>query len=279
MSQVQEFPVVWLQGGACSGCIVSVLNAVSPDIRQLLLEPVVPGRHVNLLFQPTIMAAAGEKAMSVLAGKEVESGFVLCVEGSVPTAHHAYCTIGELDGKELTMEEKTRELASRALAVVAVGTCASFGGIPGSAPNPTGGKGVGQVLKDAGISTPVINIPGCPPHPDWFVHTVAAVPRELPASGGFRRREVRKETRRPRLPLPTGLQGAGHLRRLPDPDVEQWGELVRGSQRPVHRVCGAGLPGPGLASLREDNRGTSPPPGLRDEVRRGGRRGAEACAR
>ncbi len=175
MSQVQEFPVVWLQGGACSGCVVSVLNAVSPDIRQLLLEPVVPGRHVSLLFQPTIMAAAGEKAMGVLAGKEVESGFVLCVEGSIPTAHETYCTIGELDGKELTMEEKTLDLAKRAVAVVAVGTCASFGGIPGSAPNPTGGKGVGQVLKDAGISTPVINIPGCPPHPDWFVHTVAAV--------------------------------------------------------------------------------------------------------
>jgi len=175
MSQVQEFPVVWLQGGACSGCIVSVLNAVSPDIRQLLLEPVVPGRHVNLLFQPTIMAAAGEKAMSVLAGKEVESGFVLCVEGSIPTAHETYCTIGELDGKELTMEEKTRELASRALAVVAVGTCASFGGIPGSAPNPTGSKGVAALLKEAGIETPVINIPGCPPHPDWFVHTVASI--------------------------------------------------------------------------------------------------------
>lgn len=175
MGRVQEFPVVWLQGGACSGCVVSVLNAVSPNIRQLLLEPVVPGRHVNLLFQPTIMAAAGQKAMEVLAGKETESGFVLCVEGSIPTAHETYCAIGELDGKELTMEEKTCELAGRALAVVAVGACASFGGIPSAAPNPTGSKGVAQVLKDSGISTPVVNIPGCPPHPDWFVHTVASV--------------------------------------------------------------------------------------------------------
>jgi len=176
MAEVKEFPAVWLQGGACSGCAVSLLNAASPTIRQLLIDPVVPGRHVSLLFQPTIMAASGAKALSVLAGDQVAEGFLLVVEGSIPTAHDAYCTIGEgPDEHELTILEKTTDLASRALAVVAIGTCASYGGIPAGAPNPTGSKGVADVLADAGIDTPVINIPGCPPHPDWFSHTVAGI--------------------------------------------------------------------------------------------------------
>jgi len=175
MAEVQEFPVVWLQGGSCSGCVVSVLNAVSPNIRQLLVDPVVPGRHVSLVFQPTVMAGSGEVALSVLPGKEADKDFVLCVEGTIPTAHANYCTIGEAGGHEFSMLEKTLELASRALAVVCVGTCSSFGGIPAGAPNPTGSKGLGPVLAEKGIAVPVINIPGCPPHPDWFVHTVASV--------------------------------------------------------------------------------------------------------
>jgi len=175
MAEVTEYPVVWLQGGACSGCIVSMLNAASPTIRQLLVDQVVPGKHVSLLFQPTVMAASGELAMKVVDDEAIGEGFVLCVEGSIATAHPAYCAIGEAGGEEISILDKTCSLARKALAVVAVGTCASFGGIPASEPNPTGSVSVGQALKDAGIDTPVINIPGCPPHPDWFIHTVAGV--------------------------------------------------------------------------------------------------------
>jgi len=175
MAEVKECPVVWLAGGACSGCIVSVLNAVSPNVRQLLIDPVVPGTHVNLIFQTTVMAASGEMALSALPGKEVDKGFILCVEGSIPTADPLYCTIGEIKDHEITMLDKTCELAARALAVVCVGTCSSFGGIPAGEPNPSGSKGLRDVLAERGITVPVINIPGCPPHPDWFVHTVAGV--------------------------------------------------------------------------------------------------------
>ncbi|MBI5287226.1 MAG: oxidoreductase, partial [Deltaproteobacteria bacterium] len=58
---------------------------------------------------------------------------------------------------------------------IALGTCAAYGGIPAGAPNPTGNKGVADFLKGEKIKTPVINIPGCPPHPDWFVGTVADI--------------------------------------------------------------------------------------------------------
>jgi len=73
------------------------------------------------------------------------------------------------------MLERVESLGKDALAVVALGTCAAFGGIPAANPNPTGCKGVRAVLDSKGIATPVVNIPGCPPHPDWFVGTVASI--------------------------------------------------------------------------------------------------------
>jgi len=71
--------------------------------------------------------------------------------------------------------EHLTTLGRNALAVIALGTCAAYGGIPAAAPNPTGAKGVKEVFSQYGIQTPVINLPGCPPHPDWFVGTVASV--------------------------------------------------------------------------------------------------------
>jgi hydrogenase small subunit len=94
----------------------------------------------------------------------------------VPTAADAvYGAVGERDGKPVTMLQRVIELAQDALAVIALGTCASFGGIPAAAPNPTGAQPVKKVLDSKGISKPLVNIPGCPPHPDWFVGTVASI--------------------------------------------------------------------------------------------------------
>ena len=65
MSDVQEYPAIWLQLAGCSGCSVSVLNTVAPSIRNVLVDELVPGRHVNLRFHPTIMAGSPEPAMMV----------------------------------------------------------------------------------------------------------------------------------------------------------------------------------------------------------------------
>jgi hydrogenase small subunit len=73
------------------------------------------------------------------------------------------------------MLEWVRRLAPDAMAVLAVGTCAAYGGIAAAKPNPTGAKGMGDTLRMLGISVPVINIPGCPCHPDWFIGTLARV--------------------------------------------------------------------------------------------------------
>lgn len=177
-SQVAEYPAIWIAGGCCSGCSVSLLNTVSPNIANFLLDPVVPGKHVNLRFHATIMTAQGEPAVQVFreAANQTPNEYLLLVEGAVPTAADGiFCTLGDVGGHHLTMHDVLLELAQNALAVISVGTCASFGGIPSGAPNPTGSKSVGQALAEAGISKPLINVPGCPPHPDWLVGTIASV--------------------------------------------------------------------------------------------------------
>jgi hydrogenase small subunit len=177
-SKVVEVPAVYIAGAACSGCSVSLLNAVSPSIQNVLVDPVIPGKHVSLKFHATVMAGQGEPVIRVLRDtrKASPGKYLLIVDGSIPTAEDGlYCTIGELEGRELTMMEMTEELARDAMAVLAVGTCASFGGIPSGAPNPTGAKAVARFLEEKGISTPVVNVSGCPPHPDWMVGTIADI--------------------------------------------------------------------------------------------------------
>ncbi|MGB2800538.1 MAG: hydrogenase small subunit [Dehalococcoidia bacterium] len=175
---VNEIPVVWLQTAACTGCSVSLLNSASPTVRNLLIDQVIPGFHINLRFHATLMAGAGEPAIEVLeeTAKEKKDGYILVVEGAIPTATDAvYGAIGERDGKPVSMEDRLVELARDAQAILAVGTCASFGGIPAANPNPTGCKPVSKILEAKGINKPLVNIPGCPPHPDWFVGTVASI--------------------------------------------------------------------------------------------------------
>jgi hydrogenase small subunit len=176
--RTEEYPVLWIQGGGCSGCSVSLLNAVSPNARNILVDEIVPGKHLNVRFHPTVMAGAGDPAMAELerTRQEAKGGYVLVVEGSIPTgAGGAYAMIGEREGEEISMHSWVKSLSRDALAVIAVGTCAAFGGIPAGAPNPTGSVGVSEVLSAEGIDTPLINVPGCPPHPAWFVGTVASL--------------------------------------------------------------------------------------------------------
>jgi hydrogenase small subunit len=173
MPSTQEVPVLWLQTATCSGCSVSVLNSVAPRISDLLMQEIVPGKHVNLRFQATVMAGSGEAVLEVLdaAARDLATEYLLVVEGSVPTAEGgAYGSLGERP-----MAEQVASLAASASAVVALGTCASFGGIFAAAPNPAGCRSVSALLGERSIHVPLVNIPGCPPHPDWFVGTVATL--------------------------------------------------------------------------------------------------------
>ncbi len=170
--------MVWLQGAGCTGCSVSVLNAASPRIQNLLLDEVVPGHQLNLLFHATIMAGQGEPVIEVLKDTETnrKGGYILVVEGAIPTAQDGrYGSIGERGGKHLTIEQSVAQLGANALVTIALGTCAAYGGIPAAKPNPTNCKGVKELFDEKGIGTTVVNLPGGPVHPDWFTGTVSVV--------------------------------------------------------------------------------------------------------
>ncbi|MFZ2444950.1 MAG: hydrogenase small subunit [Syntrophobacteraceae bacterium] len=159
-------PIIWLAAANCTGCTVSLANLVSSshptDVADLLIGT------INLAYHPNLMAAAGDTAVQALR-KASAGPFVLAVEGGIPTAFGGHtCMLWTEDGKEITALQAVRDLAPRAAAVLSIGTCASFGGIPGAAPNPTAIK---TVKAASGVNT--INIPGCPTHPDWIVWTIA----------------------------------------------------------------------------------------------------------
>lgn len=159
--------VVWLNGANCTGCTVSLANLVGDqkpvDVADLLVNT------IDLAFHPNLMGAAGDLAVDCLHNA-TKGDFILVVDGGIPTAFGGHTCIlwSEKDGREVTAQEAVLTLAPKAAAVLSVGTCASFGGIPAGNPNPTQITGVGKLT-----GRPTINIPGCPPHPDWIVWTVA----------------------------------------------------------------------------------------------------------
>ncbi|MDD5347694.1 MAG: hydrogenase small subunit [Candidatus Omnitrophica bacterium] len=161
-------PVIWLQGANCTGCAVSLLNTAHPAIAEVLLK------IISLEYCPTVMAASGELAFThmEMVAEKAKGKFFLAVEGAIPTKDNGvYCTIGERGGKEITMLEMLNEIGPKAAAILAIGDCASFGGIPAGKPNPTGCKPVSEIVK----GVPIISLQGCPPHPDWIVGTIAHV--------------------------------------------------------------------------------------------------------
>jgi len=163
-----RLPVIWFQSQACSGCPVSLINTEYPDIDEVLIEV------ITLDYQPTVMAGAGDVALDVIRRmiKDEKDQFILAVDGSIPTGDDGdYCTVGEVDGKPITALEWIKEIGASAKAVVSIGSCAAWGGIPAATPNPTGAVPTSEVIMDK----PIINIPGCPPHPDWMVGTLVHV--------------------------------------------------------------------------------------------------------
>ncbi|MFZ5927384.1 MAG: hydrogenase small subunit [Acidobacteriota bacterium] len=175
---VREYPLIWMQNAACSGCSVSVINTIHPSIKNVILDQILPGHQLFLNYHSTLMAAAGRLSTDAAleTAKKNQGKYVFIVEGAIPTRDGGIDgTLGEEGGKPVTMLEWVRRLAPGAMAILAVGTCAAYGGLPAAAPNPTQSKGIGDVLKILSVNVPVINIPGCPCHPDWFIGTVARV--------------------------------------------------------------------------------------------------------
>lgn len=159
--------VLWLVGASCSGCSVSLLNRIASSGPQTIDKVLTDA--INLIYHPTVMALHGESAVDELMKVRNAGNFVLVVEGGIPTAFGGSpCFAWTYQGEDVTLLEAVNDLAPRAAKILSVGTCACFGGMSAAPPNPTRVRGVGEVT-----GKPVINIPGCPPHPDWIVGTIA----------------------------------------------------------------------------------------------------------
>lgn len=152
--------VIWLHGQECTGPTETLLRGEHPTLERLILE------MISLDYHQTLDAGAGHQVEAAKeASMEANKGkYILVVEGSIPTKDGGiYCKIANK-----TMLQHTLEAAEHAAAIVAFGSCASWGGVQSSGPNPTDAKGVSAILPNK----TVINIPGCPPNPYNFLATV-----------------------------------------------------------------------------------------------------------
>ena len=155
-------PVIWLELQDCAGNSEALLRSDGPKIDEIVLD------IISLEYHETLQAAAGfqaekqlEDAMATFKGK-----YLLFVEGSIPMGMNGqYGTIGA-SGE--TFHDHLMRVSKDAAAVVAVGACATFGGIPAAAPNPTHAVGVMDVVK----GKPIVNIPACPANPTNMVGVV-----------------------------------------------------------------------------------------------------------
>jgi len=170
-------PVLWLQGQCCSGCSVSLLDSEAITPYKLLT------RYISLGFHQTLSAATGNQAVEAVNKIANQGGYILIVEGTVPDKMPLACMFGEE-----SFAEQLARAARNAKAVLAVGTCSCYGGVPAAENNPTGAIAVPAFLKGRGINVPVIRVPGCPIHPDWLVGTVVhALKFGLPPMDGLGR--------------------------------------------------------------------------------------------
>jgi len=144
--------VIWLSFQECTGCTESLTRSHAPTVESLIFDA------ISLDYHHTLQAAAGHGAEEArMAAMEENAGeYLLVVDGSIPVGNPAYSTIAGISNLEML-----KETAANAFAIVAVGTCAAFGGLPHADPNPTGAVAVSDIITDK----PIINVSGCPPIP------------------------------------------------------------------------------------------------------------------
>ncbi|HEB98245.1 MAG TPA: twin-arginine translocation signal domain-containing protein [Thiotrichales bacterium] len=155
--------VIWLSFQECTACTESLTRSFNPTLENLIFNA------ISLDYHHTLQAAAGEQAEAARrASMEHNRGkYILVVEGSVPARDGGACsTIAGISNLEML-----KEVAAGAAAIVSVGTCASFGGLPHARPNPTGAMAVADLLPDR----TVVHVPGCPPIPVVISGVIAHV--------------------------------------------------------------------------------------------------------
>ena len=158
----KKTPVIWLEGLDCAGCTTSFISTTNPGTAELVLDT------ISLRYHETLMASAGHLSEKTLHENIQEKGYVLIVEGAIPTQDPRFCQVGGVNFVDIA-----RDAAENAGAVIAIGSCAAYGGIPKDCPTPGAGIGVGEAMEKGFLPVrPLINVPTCPVHPERLVGTI-----------------------------------------------------------------------------------------------------------
>lgn len=147
-------PVIWIEGQSCSGCTISFTQSY-PPVGSIILDT------ISLRHHDAVMAASGDLAEKAFHDTVKEGGYVLIVEGSIPTADDRFCMVAGKPFKKMV-----EEAGAKAAAIIAVGACATYGGIP--AATPSKGVGLNKILPGKAV----INLPTCPVHHDHLAGTI-----------------------------------------------------------------------------------------------------------
>ena len=186
----KEIHAFWLAGMSCDGCSIAAVGATQPSVESLV-NGTIPGVPKVILHHPVLSLEAGEEFMhpyEQAVNGELDAPFVVIYEGSIADESIAASKGGywagmgarEVDGEmqPIPTSEWLKRLSENAAAVIAIGTCATWGGVPAALGNVTNAMGLMDFLPNDYRSTfglPVVNIPGCAPVGDNFTETVAAV--------------------------------------------------------------------------------------------------------
>jgi hydrogenase small subunit len=183
MSEQLTVHVIWMTSGlGCDGDTVAMTAATQPSLEDLL-HRTLPGTPGVALYNPFLAIESGEDFMR--AWYDAEAGrldpFILVLEGAVPNetingdGHWAALGTDPQTGQPITTNEWIDRLAPQAAIVLALGTCATYGGIPAMRNNPTGAMGLRDYLGHgwrSRLGHPIVNLPGCPAQPDNITETL-----------------------------------------------------------------------------------------------------------
>ncbi|GIV97356.1 MAG: hypothetical protein KatS3mg057_2013 [Herpetosiphonaceae bacterium] len=189
---LEKVMVFWLSGMGCDGCTIATLGATEPSVEELLIGA-LPGIPTVVLHHYAASIESGDHfthSLEQAERGELDAPYVIVYEGSIPDENltvygEPWAAEGSLPTwapadvrRRIPTAEWVRRLAPGAAAVIAIGTCATWGGIPAADGNPTGAMSVmdflGKEYRSA-YGLPVINVPGCAPIGDNFTETVAVL--------------------------------------------------------------------------------------------------------
>lgn len=158
----QRLPVIWISAQDCTGCKESFIRSFEPSSLDTLLN------YISLEYSELLSAASADQieVHKESIFEKYRDEYVLAIEGSIPERDEFLMIAGK------SVKQEIIELASHAKAVVAFGSCSSWGGIPAAAPNPTGALAVTDIVPEG---VPIALVPGCPPIAEVIIGTLLHV--------------------------------------------------------------------------------------------------------